>query len=368
MAQVLEINQISHLKNYEFCWDSQFKKTPNASFFQTLAWLETYWKHYGQDKQLRVLIVRAQQEVIGIVPLVQQTESTKAGAIQVLTYPLDNWGAFFSPLGSDTAATLYAAFQFLQSKRAKHDLLDMRWIDPTVDRGRVATAMRCHGLHPNILPWNSTYQIELPNTFDEYLSGRSPKFRANIRRSIRQAESQDIEFQRYRPVRGDNENPGLIEECIDFSRNTWQGESTTGTTLCHSKTVDYFRDCYQKASKLGMIDIVTLRAEEAIIAFCYNFHYKGQVLGIRSGFDPAFRKISLGNVLLSLQIRDSIQRGDVSIDLGTHHSDVKTRWTTNEKPALRICHYQSYSPRAQLLKLGHWLKKHHQQNSSKSTN
>ena len=188
MAKVIEVNRIEELRSYAYFWNRLFDRTPNATFFQTLDWLETYWRFYGRGKKLRVLLVQVDANIEGILPLVEQVERTKAGQVRVVTYPLDNWAAFYGPIGSQPAATLYAGLQHLAASRGTWDMIDLRWINPDLDRGRTFHAMRCHGMKPMSMPWHTSYAIDLPQDFEAYLSTRSSKVRAMIRRTLRAAD------------------------------------------------------------------------------------------------------------------------------------------------------------------------------------
>ena len=360
MANVIEVNRIEDLRAYAYFWDRLFRKTPHGTFFQTLDWLETYWKFFGHDKKLRVLLVQVDSEIIGILPLVEQKETTHAGPVRVLTYPLDAWGPFFGPIGSEPTATLYTAIRYLAATSQCWDLFDLRWIEAEVDRGRTLTAMRCHGLTPVALPWQESYAIDLPDSFDDYLATRSPKFRATIRRAIRKAEGEGIVQERYRPDADKTDsfspNEELYDQCVALARRTWQGGSSTGTTISHAETAEYFRECFVKASRRGMLDLMTLRRNGELIAFCYNLHHQGRLLGLRMGYEPDCKRLSPGVTLLGMQIRDSIERGDRQIDLGSEHADVKKRWINRTLTSQRTCHYSRLSVQAQVLRWGHWLK------------
>ncbi len=360
MAKVIEINDIQDLRAYGYFWNQLFAKTPHATFFQTLEWLETYWKFFGEKKKLRVLLVQVDCQMIGILPLVEQTEHTHAGPVRVLTYPLDAWGPFFGPIGDQPTATLYAGLQHLAHTSRTWDMLDFRWIESEVDRGRTVSAMNCQSLTPVSLPWKPSYAMELPADFDEYLTTRSPKFRATIRRAIRKAEQDGAVAERYRPEVDRNRpfcpNEKLYDECVQLARRTWQGGSSTGTTISHEQTAAYFHECFIKASRLGMLDLMTLRHQDRLIAFGYNFHHQGRLLGLRMGYEPDCKRLSPGIALMGMQIRDSIERGDTLIDLGTDHHDIKARWTNRTLESQRACHYSRFSVQANILRWGHWLK------------
>ncbi len=108
MPDVLEVNRIDELAEYRPAWHSLMAKTPGATFFQSLEWLETFWRHNGQGKTLRVLIVSDRGNPIGILPLLVLREKTKVGPVRVLTYPLHDWGSTYGPIGADAATTLAA--------------------------------------------------------------------------------------------------------------------------------------------------------------------------------------------------------------------------------------------------------------------
>ena len=115
MAHVREINDIDELVHYRLVWKNLLAQTRRPSFFQSLEWLEVFWKHFGQGRRLRVLVVYEGDEPLGIFPLVVQTERTRAGSVRVLTYPLDGWGSFFGPVGLNAAifARLSGASQII---------------------------------------------------------------------------------------------------------------------------------------------------------------------------------------------------------------------------------------------------------------
>jgi len=130
MAKITEIRSLDQLDSLRLVWRSLLQQTPNATFFQSLDWLEVFWRHHGADQQLRVLVVSSGSEVIGILPLTVVTESTGVGSVRFLTYPLQDWGSFFGPIGPNPTATLMAAMRYLNTAPRDWDVLDLRWVDP----------------------------------------------------------------------------------------------------------------------------------------------------------------------------------------------------------------------------------------------
>ena len=69
MVEIVEVNDIEELAAISDAVEFVVPGTPNASFFQTFDWLDTYWRHFGHDQKLRVLIVYGAGEPLGILPL-----------------------------------------------------------------------------------------------------------------------------------------------------------------------------------------------------------------------------------------------------------------------------------------------------------
>ena len=54
---VREVNDIGQLQLLQSDWRRLLLQTEGASFFQSLEWLTNYWRHFGQDQQLRTFLV-----------------------------------------------------------------------------------------------------------------------------------------------------------------------------------------------------------------------------------------------------------------------------------------------------------------------
>ncbi|HEY2881273.1 MAG TPA: GNAT family N-acetyltransferase, partial [Pirellulales bacterium] len=87
------------------------------------------------------------------------------------------------------------------------------------------------------------------------------------------------------------------------------------------------------------------------VAFAYNYHFRGSVFGLRSGYDPAAAHEGAGNVLLAKMIEDSCRRGDWLIDLGVDYLDAKRQWLTRLHPVERCTHFSTINLRAQAMRL-----------------
>ena len=167
--------------------------------------------------------------------------------------------------------------------------------------------------------------------------------RTHVGRSGRLSERGEIRFERYRPAglqHGDGDPRwDLFETCLDVARRSWQGESTTGTTLSHENVTPFLRDVHQVAAETGSLDLSLLYIDDQPVAYVYNYFFEGYVYGLRTGYDEGFRKESVGNLLYMRVIEDSFARGDWLYDLGPGSLPAKRYIRTRLCPLSRLTHF-----------------------------
>ena len=363
MADVIEIGTLEELESYRLVWDSLLPKTPRASFFHTYDWFTTFWKHFGHERKMRVLVIQASGTPIGIVPLCVQRERYQVGNLRVLTYPLSDWGFWYGPIGSNQSASMFMALRHIRDTPRDWDMLDLRWVpaEPT-DHTATSRALRAAGWNPEKSAYQESSVIEMTDTdWGGYFANRSKKWRAETRRQLRGLKrDHEVTFQRHRPAGaafGDNDPRwDFFEDCLAVSRNSWQAQSQSGNTLCHEHVEPFLRDCHAMAAKLGMLDVGLLKVDGQAAAFQYNYCYDGTVSGLRMGYDRRFTRQGLGNVVLNYTLEDSFSRGDRQLELGVGDYPFKQRLRTKVESSCRLTCYPRLAWRAQGVRLTRWLK------------
>ena len=373
MAEVVEINSLEELQPYRLLWNSLLPQTPKASFFHTYNWFETYWKHFGNQRRMRVLIVYGAGRPIGIVPFCVQQERYFVGKVRVLTYPLSDWGMWYGPIGPSPTASLLMATRHLRETERDWDLLDLRWIPACKGELRsTGQALQMIGWQPQQREYQKTSNIELCGyDWDSYFGSRSKKWRHETRRQRRALDRRgEVDFERHRPdsaAEGDGDpHWEMYEACLGVSRKSWQADSNSGNTLCHKHVQPFLRDCHAEAARLGMLDITLLRVDGEPVAFQYNYCFDQRIFGLRMGYSHDFAKLCAGSVLFTLSLEDSFTRKDRLIELGIGESRFKHRVRTNVQTSYRMTYYPWNAWRAQGVRLTQKLKSRKAEAASKS--
>ncbi len=352
--KVREINSIDDLAELKPTWGKLLAQTLRANFFQSFDWLRVYWKHSGADQRLKVLVVEDRGNVVGILPLVVREEMTKVGKIRFLTYPLDYWGSFYGPIGPCPEHFLAEAFDYLSRLSRGFDVLEFRWIEggPEVC-DLIETSLEAAHYSPQQSRHGSTAVIDLSGNWEDYLASRTSKWRNSYRRWKRQLSNLgEVTYVRFRPDAAADVDPrwDYYDECLRIAAASWQGSSTTGTTLSHEEVAPFLRETHEVASQSGCVDLNLLYIDGRAVAFAYNYVYQGNVSGLRVGYDTALPVKGAGNLLKAMSIEDSFRRGDWRYDLGPGHLESKRALLTDVLPTYRISCYKQWSVRQQLMR------------------
>jgi CelD/BcsL family acetyltransferase involved in cellulose biosynthesis len=357
MMNVREINEIEGLEPYRSAWHALLRRTKDASFFQTLEWLEVYWKHYGSGKRLRVLLVIEKDDLQGIIPMLVLQEKTRVGIIRFLTYPLSSWGSFYGPIGPNTEQILEAGLNHIRRTPKDWDVLELRFVDAEgTDGGATERAMKAVGLSAYRTIQGVSSLIDMKGTWDDYFAARTKRWRKNFHDWERRLHKQGgFQFERYRP-RGESDGDcdprwDLYDACVAISEKSWQGSSTDGNTLCHPEVRGFLREVHATAARLGAVDMEILSQKGIPLAFGYNYYWDHRLMGLRVGYDPnAAGSTGAGSLLDAYIVRDGCERGDQVFDLGPGSLDIKRHLRTRTATIFRYSHFDSLSPRIQLMR------------------
>lgn len=359
MSDVIELNEMDALTAYRSDWQRLLKVTPGGTFFRSLEWLQVYWKHFAEDQTLRVLVVRDGEQVTGIVPLCVRRIKSKFGLCRILTFPFDDWGSFYGPVSADLTKTLCTALDYIQHSRRDWDLLDLRCVDSTgFECGATEQALKSMNVSFETLMWCQTAYVDLKQNWEQYLGSRSTRARKTYLCSEKRVQQEgNVKYLRYRPAgaaAGESDPRwDLYDQCEEIARQSWQGRSTTGTTLSHASVAPFIRDVHERAVQAGAVDLNMLFVAGRPAAFNYNYVYNGLVYSLRMGFDPGVSVKGAGCVLMGRMIQDSMLRGDRILDIGPGSLKAKQNWYTSVENSYRYVHYSATSVTAKLMQLSH---------------
>lgn len=342
MTHVVEINDLGQLVHYRSVWDSLLKETPGASFFQTTDWLEVYWKHFGAEQKLRLFVVESDDRPMGILPLCVRRQSSPRGTSLVLTFPGIHPTVCAGPIGAQPTGTLLLIMGYLRRTKRDWDWIDFSGIGAEGQTG-VIRVMRAMGWSIQEQVKDDTAIVDLGGTWDQYLINQFKTWPWREWNEVRGIAYRDaVQYIRYRPQSRVAEAVGprwdLYRACQDIAGGNLEESFPAGTRLSDQVTSDFLREIYAAAAHRGMLDLNLLWFEGRPVAFQYNFHHRGRLIGWQrrgsvNGFVPG-----TANFLQWETIRDSFARHDSCYHLGPTDVDPQGRFATRREKTYGYTH------------------------------
>jgi hypothetical protein len=221
MGDKIEVEVIEDSRGFaalEEEWEDLHRQSPRATPFQSWAWLYSWWEFYGDDYELRLITVRHEGLLVGIIPLMLERRWGHGRLLFVGTGPTDHldmvvrrgWDDRVSEAGIRALRQVngwhVADLQELRPESAARTLFE-RW------SGRKASV------------WQSECAvIDGTKPWDQLLMSRSKRLRNNARRAIRQAEADAVRC----ALVGAEEAGEAAHRLVTLSREQWRGNPLTG--------------------------------------------------------------------------------------------------------------------------------------------
>jgi CelD/BcsL family acetyltransferase involved in cellulose biosynthesis len=283
-------------------------------------WLETWWREFGSDGELYLYAARQGGTVVGIAPLM-----VRGGE------------AFF--IGSDD---LCDCLDFIVAPGREHDFFQMllddlsgKGISPLTLKGLrpdssaityLVGMARDRGYKVSCTVEDVSLELDLPPTWDEYLSMLGQKRRHEVRRKLRRIrEAGDIE---YRIVEQSEDVPDALDVFLSLFRHS-SGKKATFMT---DRRESFFRAMARAMAQARLLRLCILELNASPVAAVMCFDYDKRVCLYNSGYDPQYASLSVGLISKILSIKDSIERGRRTFDFLKGAEDYKYRLGGREVP------------------------------------
>lgn len=354
MLRVKEINSLAELQPYRLLWRKLLGETRGATFFQSPTWLEAYWHAFVHPGRLRVLIVYAGDEALGIVPLVVCHRRTRLGNCRVLTYPVLRTGLFYGPIGPNPTASLLEALRHIRQTPRDWDVLDLGTIDPTVDCGRTEHALQRMGLSARRTSTRLSMAVRFESDWHTYWASRSEQCRENVCwAESNLAAKGNVEYVHYRPggTAADDDDPrwDLYSACVEMASQAKGSLFMDAGPLANPATESFVYDLHHQAVEAGAVDLHLLKVDDTPVAFSYGYCVHGHTVALESDFYSGTAFQGAGAVLKARLLQRCCSLGDRRYTFAAGSLRHLHRWQTDMIAGERYTYF-AHTPRMQLLR------------------
>ena len=341
MFSVRRIRQESEFSNLETTWNNLLKQSCADNPFLTWQWLYSWWKCYGQKSELMILALEKDEQVVALAPLMVRTKPLGLLKAREIVF-LGSFGAgsdyldFIITKGFETSSIEVIITHLARNDRA-WDVISLTNIpDGSASIDHVKKACNkigyCHTGNPSVV----CPLIQLPSTWDEYLSTLSKSMRSDIRRKNNKlSKIGDVE---YEVIQERRDLDSAMNDLIHLNRLRMKTKNLQGAFL-DSQFTQFHKNLISLFFQNEILHLSFLKVNGKRIAALYNFFYNDVCFYYQSGFDPVRAKFSPGTVLFTLSIREAINSGMREYDFLQGDESYKFNWANAKRQCFSIFVY-----------------------------
>jgi CelD/BcsL family acetyltransferase involved in cellulose biosynthesis len=266
-------------------------------------WLKVWWNCLGSMMTPCLRSVKCGRDLLGIAPLVLEGNKVSfMGSPDVCDY-LD----FVVVPGKEREFFRLIIGHLKQQGITSLDLGPVR-NESTVLNGLVHV-MRDARCEFSINQEDVSVELDLPGTWEDFLSGLSGKERHEIRRKFRRLEgAADIQLRIVE--RGGQEVRSGMETFLNLLGLSRPEKAAFMT----ARMAAFFRSLAEALAEWDILRLFFLDLDGKPAAAALGFDYGSTMYLYNSGFDPQYRYLSVGLLNKVLSLRESIRRGKKRYD------------------------------------------------------
>ena len=285
----------------------------SGGIFSTALWSRLWWEHFGGDRELLLHAMRSSDGALQLVLPLYAWRRRTPRVVRFLGHgPGDELGPVYARGHHEPAAAALRAI-----------LGELDW---DVFLGEQLPGDEGWSRLVGGRTWRreASPTLQLPHSWEEYVSGRSANFRQQLRRREGAlAREGDVALR----LAGEATLDGDLDALFALHRARWGSERTD------FHDTSFHREVAREALGRGWLRLWLLELGGRPIAAWHGFQVGSVASYYQAGRDPAHDPLSPGFLLMSHSIRSAIAEGATEYRFGRGDETFKARFTS-EDPGL----------------------------------
>ena len=308
-----EVGTEEEFLSLEPVWNDVVQRSDMDHPFFTFEWLSTWWKAFGKNKELFILLVKDGAEIIAIAPLMKVRMKWRGMPVSAVSL-MTNEHSYRSGIiiGKNDERIGTAIVDHLQASACRCDIMKFDLIpQDSLSYKILRDALELKEVAYVEMRSSHSPYIAITGSWDDYLKNRSRNLRSKLKLTFNQMKRQDsLEAVQYTSA----DISQAIAEVLAISRNTWKYKAGTAIASDPASTF-FYASLAEKAAAKGWLSIRVLKLKGTPVAFTYNLDYGKKSYYLKTGFNEAYRNLSTGGFLIFTSIKECFEKGFVEYDL-----------------------------------------------------
>jgi CelD/BcsL family acetyltransferase involved in cellulose biosynthesis len=193
-------------------WESLHRQCPQATPFQSWAWLYTWWEYYGEGYELRLITMWHEDLLVGIIPLMLK-RWWGLGRLLFIGTGLSDYLDVIVRAGWEHKV-IESGVQALRKMECWR-IADLQQLRPDAAAWGIHRWWDC----PRICLWQDSCPVVDVKPWDELLASLSKNLRSTVRRALRRAAADGLQ----RKIADASNIKQAAERLVALHREAWQG-------------------------------------------------------------------------------------------------------------------------------------------------
>jgi hypothetical protein len=320
-------------------WNSLVEKSSTATVFFRHEWFKCWWKAYGEEKELFILLLyKENNHLIGISPLMISKKYFRG-------FPTRNIGfiendetpccdLILLQKEEERFKVIEKIVEYIIAKNRRwHIVLLQKVLKDSETYKNIMKVCCKKGLRVYERPSLNSPFLQISGDWDLFYKNTSQRFKKRLRYNNNMLKKLGtISIEGYTKP---DEIKKVLPEIFDVGRKSWK-EKIKRSISSTKQTRDFFSNLTAETTSNGWPLIWFLRINNEIVAFEFHLQYKGIIHALRSEFDEAYKNYSIGSVLDTHIVKSIFEKGFKEYDMGGNADTYKTHWTKSNRKHVDI--------------------------------
>jgi CelD/BcsL family acetyltransferase involved in cellulose biosynthesis len=332
-VEIVQIKKFSELSDLGVDWNSLLMRSADNTVFQTLEWLDTWWMHYGQKRELITLIAKENNEILAIAPLMKSTYNLfglKLKRIEFVGSPSADYQNFIL-----LDKPILSVKMFLKHilENFDWDIIDFKNIPQESQTAQSLIQLNLPKIGFRERSIEICSSVFMPQTFDDYIKSLGKATRKNLPKWERRLSREHrVEYKTYRDFDSIDAAMRFLFE-LHQKRHQSRGEAglfSNGTFR------NFHLDIAKEFAKKDWLQLGFLTIDGKPVSAEYGFAYNSKMFFYLNGFDPAYEEKHVGHLGTKCFIKKSFDLGLKEFDFMRGEHAYKKRWNTVQKENITV--------------------------------
>lgn len=298
-------------------WSDLWRRDPNATPFQSPAWVLPWWQHFGAEEPFAIALRNEGGSLDSLAPLYVLRDEDESLGMLIGTGMTDYLDVLAAP-GADLQPVVEAMTSHdcmlwdFQQLRPSSPLLALTPPEPFAD---------------NVEDQEPCPVLAIGGAGDELQNLLSTHFRKKLRYYRRSLERRGSVT--YESATSENLDE-LLSALYDLHAKRWQQRNLPGV-LGDDVVQSFHRAVAPRMLAAGALRMYAIRIDGRIVAVFYGFAHHGTVYYYLSGYEPELEKLSIGNVIVAHAMEQAARDGATSFDFLRGAEEYKYAWGATDR-------------------------------------